>query len=172
LGHNIDASGQFHATPGQWIGGIGTKLLGLFNPALGFAGHKIGDYYYNRQQPGVPSQGQIPLNPTMTVGDLGFPGYSPNVSNPFNTSGGYDQFKPPSGDIFDPTGQFGHSNPFGNPTTAGGYAGGVAGSGHVAGGKTWLTGQDAQNFVEGLQDHSMNNAQATLNFWNRGNRMT
>lgn len=47
-GNNYDRNtGQWSATPGQYVTGIGSKLLGLFNPLLGAAAGRGANYFYN-----------------------------------------------------------------------------------------------------------------------------
>jgi hypothetical protein len=161
-------TGAWTATPGQYVSGIGSGLLNLLAPGLGTLAGKGFDRYYSNHPGsyGGIDHSTFPVNPTINgVGDFGT-GYNPSVSNPFASGNGYDGFAPSSGDIFDPTGQFGHNDPFkntGGPT-------GATQPGGLMGGKTWLTGQDAQDWVGGMQDHSLQNAQDTLAFWNGSTR--
>jgi len=57
-GNNYDrSSGQWRATPGQYIAGIGSKALGLVNPALGQVANFAANRYYNGQNQGQPYSG-------------------------------------------------------------------------------------------------------------------
>ena len=46
------ATGQWSATPGQYMTGIAGKVAGIFNPLLGLAINRGADYFYNHNNPG------------------------------------------------------------------------------------------------------------------------
>lgn len=125
----------------------------------------------------------IPTNPSVNVpdlgGNLGFGGsigFPTNGYNPFTipTTGGspYDQFAPPSGNIFDPTGTFSGNPGYSSGGSAGGYqgnggmnwaqnaGGGASQGGGIGFGWTGVSGDAARSMFSGMADASDDAVQA------------
>lgn len=175
-------TGQWNATPGQYVSGIGSGLLNLLAPGLGTLAGKGFDRYYNSHpNMGGPTQSQIPLNSSISVNDLGWgnlglggmPSYNPSfnpLTTPTTGANPYDQFNPSSGNIFDPTGTFsgnpGYSGGASSYTGNGGMGwaqnagGGASQGGGIGSGWTGISGDAARGMFSGMASASDDAVQA------------
>lgn len=153
-------TGAWTATPGQYVTGIGSRVLGFINPAAGFAANRLSDMYWDRQnQPSgiLPQQLQAPTGLDLNLASMIQPGNFnlPDPNAPAVAQGIAPPQAPPSqqGGPFTPQ----QGGNLGFPTMGpvfvsklGNQAGGARGRFSTGG----LTGEAARAMFEGMSDAS------------------